>query len=277
MRVASALSIALWAVSSSGLRVSTYRTTSPKARCAAVASAEAEEPQVAGPPPAQARRATLKAELLRLAAACNRGFGATRADRERMATLFSALEGLSPTPEATTGISSGAIGPAPLDGCWRLVYTTASDVLSLDASPVAGVGPIYQLIEAPGDVTNIIDLYPRFETLLPRGSFTSALRLRVLTRAAARSATRVGLTFYAAKAEPRALLGNDVSAFLPPLGGPLPRLPGAIGTDPATSTSPSFFEVVYLDEQMLLIRQNSPGGVFAAVRVDAAELDASPV
>ena len=32
-----------------------------------------------------------------------------------------------------------------------------------------------------------------------------------------------------------------------------------------------------LDDDLLLIRQNSPGGDFAAVRVDAAELDASPV
>ena len=232
---------------------------------------------MAGPPPAQARRAELKAELLLAAAACNRGFGATKADRARVAKLFDALEGLSPTPDATAGITGGTPGSsAPLVGCWRLVYTTANDVLSLDASPVAGVGPVYQLIERPNDVTNIIDLYPRFETLLPIGSFTSATRLRVMTRAAARSASRVGLTFYEARAEQRALLGQDVG-FLPTLGGPLPQLPGAIGTDPATTTSPSFFDVVYLDEQMLLIRQNSPGGVFAAVRVDAAELDASPL
>ena len=95
-------------------------------------------------------------------------------------------------------------------------------------------------------------------------------------RLAAHSDTRVGLTFYAVEAEPRALLGIDVSV-LPALGGPLPQLPGSIGTDPATSTSPSFFDVLYVDEELLLIRQNSPGGVFASVRVDAAELEASPL
>jgi hypothetical protein len=200
---------------------------------------------VAGPPPAQTRRAELKSELLLAAAACNRGFGATRADRERIASLFSDLKQLSPTPIATAGIEGGdeAGGTCPLSGCWRLIYTTASDVLSLDASPAAGVGAVYQLIEPPHAVTNIIDLYPRIATLLPVGTLTSALRLRVMTRAAARSASRVGLTFFAARAEPRALFGVDVSSLLPPVGGPLPRLPGAIGTDPATSTSPSFFDV----------------------------------
>ena len=76
------------------------------------------------------------------------------------------------------------------------------------------------------------------------------------------------------RAEPRALLGVDVSKLLPAVGGPLPRLPGAIGTDPDIDRSPSFFDVAYVDDELLLIRQNSPGGVFALVRVDAAELDA---
>lgn len=229
-----------------------------------------------GPPVAQATREQLKAELIAAAAACNRGFGATRADRERIDTLFRALEPLSPTAVATAGFEGGADdGGAPLAGLWRLIYTTANDVLSLDVSPIAGVGAVYQLFEPPSDVTNIIDLYPRLETLLPVGTLRSATRLRVMTSARARSETRVGLTFYAAKAEQRALLGVDVSKVFPALGGPIPRLPGSVGTDPATDTSPSYFDVCYVDEGLLLIRQNSPGGVFAAVRVDAAELEGS--
>lgn len=244
-------------------------------------------PLVAGPPPAQGQRTALKTELFTAAASCQRGFGATRADRERIEEIFQKLEVVSPTPVATAGIDGAealAGAPAvaaPLAGCWRLIYTTASDVLSLDASPLAGVGAVYQLIEPDlkteiggSSVTNIIDLYPRPQTLLPAGMLTSALRLRVMTSAVARSDARVGLTFYAAKAEPRALLGLDVS-MLPGLGGPLPRLPGEVGTRPDTSTSPSFFDVTYCDEDLLCIRQNSPGGVFAAVRVDAAELEGS--
>ena len=250
-------------------------------------SAAAFEPLVAAPP-AQQERAALKTSLLTAAAACQRGFGATKKDRERIGTILEKLAAVSPTPIATSGIDGADVGTepltstAPLAGCWRLVYTTASDVLSLDASPVAGVGAVYQLIEPEtatelggSSVTNIIDLYPRPQTLLPPGTLASALRLRVMTSAVARSADRVGLTFYAARAEPRALLGFDVSALLPALGGPLPRLPGNIGTRPDTLSSPSFFDVTYVDDELLCIRQNSPGGVFAAVRVDAAELEES--
>ena len=249
-------------------------------------SAGTFEPMVAGPPPAQQARTALKTELLGAAAACQRGFGATRADRERIESIFQKLEAVRPTLIATSGIEGGDAfageNAPPLAGCWRLIYTTASDVLSLDASPVAGVGAVYQLIEPPSQtelggtpVTNIIDLYPRAQTLLPAGVMSSALRLRVMTSAVARSADRVGLTFYAAKAEPRALLGVDVSSLLPAIGGPIPRLPGEVGTRPDTSPSPSFFDVSYVDEDLLCIRQNSPGGVFAAVRVDAAELEGS--
>ena len=205
------------------------------------------EEEVAGPPPAQSIRMEKKAALIAAAAACNRGFGATRSDRERIAGLFDALEKLSPVACPSAGLENGeAATVAPLAGCWRLIYTTANDVLSLDASPVAGVGAVYQLIEPPLAVTNIIDVYPRPAALLPVGTLTSALRLRVMTRSIARSATRVGLTFFAARAEPRALLGFDVSSLLPAFGGPIPRLPGGIGTDPDAETSPSFFDVVYV-------------------------------
>ena len=39
--------------------------------------------------------------------------------------------------------------------------------------------------------------------------------------------------------------------------------------DPRDAESnPAFFDVEYLDEELLVIRQGSPGGVFAAVAVD---------
>ena len=90
---------------------------------------------VAGPPPSQGRRLELKAELLRAAAACNRGFGATRSDRERITGLFASLSELSPTASPTCGFEGGedSLAAPALGGCWRLVYTSATDVLSLDA------------------------------------------------------------------------------------------------------------------------------------------------
>ena len=69
--------------------------------------------------------------------------------------------------------------------------------------------------------------------------------------------------------EARSLLGMDVSSLLPPLSAPLLRLPGTGGAD--SDGSPAFFDVLYLDSELLCIRQNEPGGVFAAVRVDDEE------
>jgi hypothetical protein len=55
------------------------------------------------------------------------------------------------------------------------------------------------------------------------------------------------------------LLGQDVSSVFSPLGVNLPRL--------ELSEDVGFFDVAYLDEEMLVIRQNAPGGCFVLVNV----------
>jgi len=122
----------------------------------------------------QLERGSVKQRLLRLFAACNRGFGATPADRRLADSLIQTLCKLRPSGDLTAGISvegseaahyaedgawmgrgydlrtddagieDAAKERMPLAGVWRLVYTDAPDVLSLDANPIAGVGPIYQ-------------------------------------------------------------------------------------------------------------------------------------
>jgi len=40
-------------------------------------------------------------------------------------------------------------------------------------------------------------------------------------------------------------------------------------TDPRDAESnPAYFDVLYLDDELLIIKQGSPGGYFAAVKVD---------
>lgn len=236
------------------------------------------------------RRGELTAELLRACAAAGRGFGASTDDRARVDALIAELEPMSPCETPTAGLDGGLDGGrwmgrgydhrydteedsmlgdgfvAPLAGRWRLVYTSASDVLSLDASPVAGVGAIFQEIAPPSSVTNVITLYPRLAALLPPGTLDTKTRLRVGTRARARDAKRVGLTFENVGVEPRSLLGLSLSA-LPPLSLPLPRLPGTGGAD--SESSSAYFDVSYLDDTLLIIRQNEPGGVFVSLRDDA--------
>lgn len=236
-------------------------------------------------------RDELKLKLLRLCAACNRGFGASALDRSSVDSIIERLKCLSPTAEPTAGVagsesaerwvgrglenadwSDGTVSNGPLEGVWRLVYTNATDVLSLDVSPIAGVGPISQEITLPDGVVNVIELYPRATSLLPPSMLRTTTRLRVGTRARARSATRIGLTFETVGIEQPSLLGFDVSKLLPPLSLPLPRIPGGDTAGADSDTSPAFFEVAYLDSDLLVILQNQPGGAFALVRETEDEL-----
>jgi hypothetical protein len=94
----------------------------------------------------------------------------------------------------------------------------------------------------------------------------SLLRANVKTRASPREGypMRIGLDFEAVSLEPVELLGQLVQGVLPPLGFDLPKLfdlPDDVG----------YFDVSYLDEELLLIRQNEPGGLFVLTRVDDAD------
>ena len=128
-------------------------------------------------------RLALKSKLFAAAAACDRGFAAFPGSVERAAAdaLVTQLSALNPTPEPTSGLegSSDPSGPCLLEGNWKMVYTTAYDVLSLGASPLTALEGIYQDISASGDSVNVIDLCPRFQVALPL-ALSSTLRLKVL-------------------------------------------------------------------------------------------------
>lgn len=240
-------------------------------------------------------RDALKLQLLRACAACNRGFGASALDRSRVDVMLSRLSSACPSTEPTSGVagsdaatrwvgrglenadwSDGTVADGPLEGVWRLIYTNATDVLSLDASPLAGVGDISQEFSLPDSVVNVIELYPRANSLLPPNVLRTVTRLRVGTRARARSARRVGLTFETLTLQQPALLGLDVGAMLPTWlrapSLPLPRVPGANTAGADSDDSPAFFDVAYLDSDLLVIVQNQPGGAFALVRETEEEL-----
>lgn len=243
------------------------------------------------------RLSALKQELLSTSASCDRGFGASNADRVRVNRLLDELIALNAPQNPTANLfpyNSDSASVAPLEGVWRMVYTDAYDVLSLAASPVTLLQGIYQVIESSGRSVNIIDLTSRLVPLLPVSlakSLESVLRLKVITESQARSATRVGLRFQAIKIQPLTLLGQDVENALPPLSASLPQkflyqaadsiaemfTPGggsASGTDGlnnALNESLGFFDVAYLDEDMLVIRQNQPGGLFISSRLADAD------
>lgn len=214
---------------------------------------------------------SIKKELLQICASYDRGFGATPRIRKQVDELISRLEAFNPTPvNAARGIDGeySSEGPAPLEGAWRMVWTTALDVLNLGASPFALPGAIYQVIEPPV-ATNIIDLIPRVQNFLPATFPSSLVRAEVKTRASLRpnNSNRVGLNFEAVKLKPVEVLGIKADS-LPPLSFNLPQInvEDLPGVDPATA--PGFFDVIFLDHEMLVIRQNAPGGYFVSLKVD---------
>lgn len=143
-----------------------------------------------------------------------------------------------------------------------MVWTTAQDVLLLGANPVVSVGAIYQFISPP-TITNVIDFMPRFQNFLPPSLVANSMaRAEVKTKASSRinKPNRVGLNFERVEFQGKELLGQDVSKLLPPLGLDLPRI--------ELSEDIGYFDITFLDSEMLVIRQNTPGGCFVLVNVD---------
>lgn len=226
-----------------------------------------------------AERAELKRSLFTLCASYDRGFGATPESRKDVDEIIKKLEAINPTPtNATRGIEGGLStqdhGLPPMEGIWRMVWTTAQDVLNLGASPVVLPGAIYQVIQPPM-ATNIIDFIPRAQALLPAVFPSTLLRAEIEARASeARRVpnskfNRVELTFESVKVAPVEVLGikadlrqldewrlkNLGSGIVPQLNFDYPQidLKELPGVDP--EKVPAFFDVLYLDEDMLIVKQ----------------------
>ena len=153
-------------------RVVAVRSSSYDVEGGAESSApyDIEEPAPAAEPAKDV--AALKSKLFAACAAADRGFAASPADRAEIEALLDELSPLSPTEEPTRGIAEGA-ADAPLRKCWRLVYTSASDVSTLAANPLASLGGIYQDARELPVVTNVIDSFPRCVSASPRLPLTS--------------------------------------------------------------------------------------------------------
>lgn len=91
--------------------------------------------------------ASLKSRLYQLAASYDRGFGATPKARNEADDIIQQLATLNPTENSAKGIDGdGGYGEeVPLKAIWRMVWTSAFDVVSLGASPFAGKFCHYEL------------------------------------------------------------------------------------------------------------------------------------
>lgn len=219
------------------------------------------------------RIASLKRDIFQMGASYNRGFAASPRARETTLKLVEELERFNTQNNAADGVDGSPLTTEhrdpPLQGVWRLLWTTGPDVLVLDVNPVVTTCAIYQVFEPPL-VTNVIDLQPKIQALIPAavGVGNTLLRARVQTRANQRAGrpNRVGLVFERVQLQPLQLLGSDIDVF-PPLGFDLPRFAGAATTEPNGPDSPGYFEVTYLDDEVLVYRQQF-NGIFVYIKVD---------
>jgi hypothetical protein len=227
----------------------------------------------------------LKRKLYQLAASYDRGFAATPKARSEANEIIEQLAAVNPTENAARGIDGDDFcDDVPLRATWRMIWTSAFDVVSLGASPIAAPSAIYQRITDPPIATNIIDFIPRAQTFFPSSTVPSSLlRAEVTTRASSRkgSANRVGLVFEGVKLQPIEFLGQKVDN-LPPLSVDLtwqqdlieqiasfvPGLENFSSEGKDDVDAPGYFDVEYLDDELLIICQQAPGGRFALVKVD---------
>lgn len=239
-----------------------------------------------------------KQELLELAATFDRGFGASPMARIRANRLVQQLQQSNTAKNVADTILHDPIvhnntnnNPDPssytLIGTWRLIWTTAYDVLSLQASPFFSVGAIHQVYQknstaavpfsSPTEtnrVINVIDFQPRIQSIFPPNTVPmSYIRAMVGTRAVlsipkgSKKSTnnRVGLLFESIAIQPLQWLGINTTTWVPELTIALPQLPNSLQQN-------GYFDVLYLDETFLVLQQNAPGGIFALIRVNSIDL-----
>lgn len=80
-----------------------------------------------------------KATLLEAIAGKNRGLLATPTQKQAILAAIAQLEDRNPTPCPTEAGDR-------LDGNWRLLYTTSSELLGIDKFPLYRLGQIYQCV-----------------------------------------------------------------------------------------------------------------------------------
>jgi len=227
----------------------------------------------------KAKAETLKRDILALAAAYDRGYGATPNVKEQMDGYIRALASYNDDitgADVATGFGTDNNNDddddvaAPLDGVWQMVWTTAFDVLSI-ATPLSTVSAIYQVIDtSTSSAVNIIDLIPRVQAFLPPQIPTPITRLNVQTTATRRGPKRVGLIFNSVDVEP---IKNVVALPFPlKVDFPTQKLADLWSSSDDDFESPGYFDVSFVDQNMLIIQQNVPGGCFISVKVPNTNL-----
>jgi hypothetical protein len=215
----------------------------------------------------------LKSELLRSVAEQNRGLASTSSSRKETLELVRALEreqaqGSSPSTTIAAPCNLGwAEQASKVSGDWKLLFTTALDVLLLGWSVLPftpQVGSIYQNIRVALSadameftLENVVQFAAPASFLLAQfGIEDSDATLRVLARGQCDRSRpqRLYLRFERARLEPNRFLGRRIDETLPPLQLPL------------RGTAVGWTELTFLDEDLRIIR-TAVNDVFVLWRV----------
>jgi len=192
------------------------------------------------------KASSAKQALLKLAAAGNRGFGASAAARSQLLDLVAQLESSFQAPAGEAWRS------AAIAGSWAVIFTTSPDLVSLDRLPLPGwrTARIGQAFESNGEARNEI------EFVSPLGSRINQTVGCTWSpqQSVAIDKPRYALTFQSSSTRLAGVLGFDVPAALPPFFLPLPTATGV-------------FEASYLDDDLLIQRtQAGASGINVMVR-----------
>ncbi|MEM8810287.1 MAG: PAP/fibrillin family protein, partial [Cyanobacteria bacterium P01_G01_bin.38] len=94
----------------------------------------------------------VKAELLDAIAPTNRGILASKTENQAILSAVARLEDLNPTPNPLEATDL-------LNGNWRLLYTTSTELLGIDRFPLVKLGNIYQCVRlAEARIFNIAEV-----------------------------------------------------------------------------------------------------------------------
>jgi len=191
-----------------------------------------------------------KAELLQAIAGKNRGLLASENDNLSILAAVARLEEFNPTPRPLEAADK-------LDGDWRLLYTTSTELLGIGRFPVLTLGQIYQSIRVKTQqVFNIAEV-----TSLPllEGLVSVAARFEPV------SDRRVEVGFERGVFGLQRLIGyRNPSQFIQAIQSGKRFAAADFRIDPTRRKG--WLEITYLDDDMRIGRGNE-GSVFVLTKV----------
>jgi len=178
---------------------------------------------------------------------------------EKVVALTNELELISPTDEPTKYLGDKQKGDqAPLNGPWKLLFTTAADA-SFSKNSTRGSAKVQNIVDgARGRITNVIDFQPKED-----GSAPPLKQLNVVIKAKAESEKRVGLVFKYAKAVfNKKLFGRNLALYIPVPAPFITRLIVLLSRifkfgrkkGAERKVPKAYFDVVYLDKSLRIHR-----------------------